>query len=125
MITEDYVSFETAKLLKEKGFNPIECGMYYSITTGKRTTELLTSLIACPTLQMAMKWLREVHCIFIGISLCERYENKMDNDTTIMFFFELLNLKEKQAINGFFQEYTHTYEEAVEAALKYSLENLI
>ena len=125
MITEDYVSFETAKLLKEKGFNNLECGMYYSITTGKRTTELLTSLIACPTLQMAMKWLREVHGIFIGISLCERYENKMDNDTTIMFFFELLNLKEKQLINGFFQEYTHTYEQACEAAIRYCLTNLI
>jgi len=125
MITEDYVSFETAKLLKEKGFNNLECGMYYSITTGKRTTELLTSLIACPTLQMAMKWLREVHGIFIGISLCERYENKMDNDTTIMFFFELLNLKEKQLINGFFQEYTHTYEQACEAAIQYCLTNLI
>ena len=125
MITEDYVSFETAKLLKEKGFNNLECGMYYSITTGKRTTELLTSLIACPTLQMAMKWLREVHGIFIGISLCERYENKMDNDTTIMFFFELLNLKEKQLINGLFQEYTHTYEQACEAAIQYCLTNLI
>ncbi len=74
---------------------------------------------------MAMAWLREVHGIFIGISLCERYENKMDNDTIIMFFFELLNLKEKQLIDGFFQGYIHTYEDAVEAALKYCLENVI
>ncbi len=28
MITEDYVSFETAKLLKEKGFDD-ECQKYY------------------------------------------------------------------------------------------------
>ena len=28
MITEDYVSFETAKLLKEKGFDS-ECHSYY------------------------------------------------------------------------------------------------
>ena len=136
MITEDYVSFETAKLLKEKGFDEYGFNGYIKYKYVKEfDTYLQTSeyvdynfkkyYYPCPTLQMAMKWLREVHNIFIGISVCERYENKTDLEPIVMFFFELLNLKEKQIINGYSQEYVHTYEEACEAAIKYCLENLI
>lgn len=112
-ITEDYVSFETAKLLKEKGFNPIECGMYYSIATGKRTTELLTSLIACPTLQMAMKWLRELHNIAIVV--------------TPSMFWGKYNVSIYKKDNDYPWRFSlcPSYEEAVESALKYCLENLI
>lgn len=74
MITEDYVSFETAKLLKEKGFNEL-CRYYYS-SKGKmyRTYGLKdrnytgVNTYSAPTLQMTMKWLREEHNIFIQIS---------------------------------------------------------
>lgn len=115
-ITEDYVSFETAKLLKEKGFNPLECGMYYSITTGKRTTELLTSLIACPTLQMATKWLREVHNIVIVVTpsmFWGKYNvsiYKKGNDYPIGFDGDSL---------------CSSYEEASEVAIKHCLKILI
>ena len=129
MITEDYISFETAKLLKEKGFDEAtfhdfdENGIWWF-------EEVLVNHnsqggIACPTLQMVMKWLRDVHNIFIGIFVCERYENLMDADTKIMFFFELFSLKEKQTIDVPYQYYVRTYEEACEAAIKYCLENLI
>ena len=112
MIKEDYVSFETAKLLKEKGFNPIECGMYYSITTGKRTTELLTSLIACPTLQMATKWLREVYNIDISVTP----DRKVG--------YSVLIFKDKRLPFDTLDSYS-IYEQACEAAIKYCLENLI
>lgn len=79
MITEDYVSFETAKLLKEKGFDE-ECFAYYYVMPHKtviaydkdfpKNSDL--SLIytnlefgSLPTLQMAMKWLREVYNLHI------------------------------------------------------------
>ena len=74
---------------------------------------------------MAMKWLREVHKMFIGISVCERYEVPTDEETKIMYFFEMLDLKEKNLINNVSQEYMVTYEGACEAAIKYCLENLI
>lgn len=139
MITEDYVSFEVAKLLKEKGFDCV-CKVWYAEYTSQFGGEKYSTIqfdnhnkfnenykFICyvPTLQMVMKWLREVHSIFIGISVCERYENKTDAETKVMFFFELLNLKEKQLIDGYSQEYVHTYEEACEEAIKYCLENLI
>ena len=47
MITEDYVSLETAKLLKEKGFDWC-CGNSYLNENG-------VILFPKPTLQMAMK----------------------------------------------------------------------
>ena len=80
MITEDYVSFETAKLLKEKGFDET-CRAFWKVWDNHTTicdcspshlfeychNSMLEQYnddeelnIACPTLQMAMKWLREV-----------------------------------------------------------------
>ena len=64
MITEDYVSFETAKLLKEKGFD--ECTIC-SFDKDGNPKDTLTPFVVSdgdvrrPTLQMAMKWLWEKH----------------------------------------------------------------
>ena len=67
MITEDYVSFEIAKLLKEKGFDEY-CG-YYDKTGEywdyKTFNHKGDEYISAPTLQMAMKWLRKVHNLSI------------------------------------------------------------
>jgi len=121
MISEDYVSFETAKLLKEKGFNPLECGVYYSIETGKRTTELLTSLIACPTLQMAMKWLREMYSLFIVI---DRHYFVVDKISHIASGFKY-SIEIKPINTIYIHNNYKSYEQACEAAIKYCLENLI
>lgn len=64
MITEDYVSFEIAKLLKEKGFNEY-CEKSYSLE-GKLYSNFPDDCILAPTLQMAAKWLR----VFHKIDLC-------------------------------------------------------
>ena len=67
MITEDYVSFEVAKLLKEKGFVEPLVNYYYT-AKGERVGYLMTEeQYLCPTHQLAMKWLREVYNIFIVI----------------------------------------------------------
>lgn len=78
MVTEDYVSFETAKLLKEKGFDIYGDGSFGSETrvfmeyspTGKirdvSTSKPHPKAYPAPTLQMAMKWLREKYGIFIA-----------------------------------------------------------
>lgn len=111
IISEDYVSFEVAKLLKDKGFDQ-NCATYYLdgqvwrhyhcevIPKGKQ-------IYAAPTLQMAMKWLREVHGIKIMI--------RPYIDGT--YSYEILN--------GFWYVNFDSYEDAAEAAIKYCLENLI
>jgi hypothetical protein len=117
MITEDYVSFEIAKLLKEKGFHE-DCKCQYgkggsiswtSCNNGNVTT------FARPTIQMTMKWLREVHNIDIfpwkigkGIYSCAIFNSNTGQDLSSNKDFP-----------------SEKYEETVESAIKYCLENLI
>lgn len=132
-ITEDYVSFEIAKLLKEKGFpqNPYICNTAYTLrgklsNNAKSFAHNFAEFDKCgikpitysmaPTLQMAMKWLREVHNIFICIVLLEDIDG---------YGFTVENIINKKYIATSKNDEYSTYEQAVEAALKYSLENLI
>lgn len=125
MITEDYVSFEIAKLLKEKGFN--EATFHDYDEEGKRWFEEVLVChnsqggIACPTLQMAMKWLREVHNYSISICL-DSYVEPYDNQ----YYIFIRRRKDKyDEISPCEQVYFDSYEEACEAAIKYCIESLI
>ena len=127
MITEDYVSFETAKLLKEKGFDGYtheRYGLYVNgefhrlpIDKGLLINPDIDEVYTALTHQMAMKWLREVHNIFISIVFCTYPSlNKVTWTPDITTFDSVFP---ESAI-----EYD-SYEEAGEAAIKYCLENLI
>ena len=129
MITEDYVSFEVAKLLEDKGFDEYSRGSYDGLMKfhereKSHNLELPpnTEVIA-PTLQMTMKWLREVHNIHIIAEPCfkEGIEAELDfNRWFWTIFIESGEYKPIRQINEF-----PTYEKACEAAIKYCLENLI
>lgn len=118
-IIEDYVSFETAKLLKEKGFDE-PCLMCYTSDKklgnyGHYNSYKNSDVFAltAPTLQMAMKWLREVHHIFLSI--------QQHIDMSYVWYAYV-----DGAAKGCDREsHNNTYEEACEAAIKYCLENLI
>ena len=135
MIKEDHVSFEIAKLLKEKGFDEYCLKNYWSSdkelhdwkwelsynrnSDGNRNTKDC----AAPTHQMAMKWLRETHNKHCDIGY----------DIDLKWFFQIMDLKEIVEYDYPETKYYHTenetgfnsYEEAVEAALKYCLEEVI
>ena len=127
---EDYVSFEIAKFLKEKGFDWI-CSVVYDLERPKscKDNKYYTNfgtlnhnkwpdLVSAPTLQMAMKWLREVKNIFISVDysyICGQYKH------TICLADSSLNHKYGANVDYDYK----TYEEAVEAALKYALTNII
>ena len=132
MIKEDYVSFETAKLLKEKGFDENTHMWYtvwgelgeYDITDRGRRPELY---INAPTLQMAMKWLREVYGVFISICNGNHKADNRDTSTpdNVCCFFVITDARalyeeEQQCLKEF-----SSYEDACEAAIKYCLENFI
>ena len=123
-IKEDYISFDVAKLLKEKGFNEdcrdsYDWGGNFHLNTSSNNGSI--KKIAAPTLQMVMKWLREVHniCITIYPDKAKRYEavlyDPKDNVEIILQSF---------GISGS-HIFGDSYEEACEAAIKYCLENLI
>ena len=120
MITEEHVSFETAKLLKEKGFNEY-CYSCYVIDEiqhydyKSRNSELIEGVISAPTQQMAMRYLREVHNIDIfpwkigkGVYSCAIFNSNTSQDLSSDKDFP-----------------SEKYEETAEAAIKYCLENLI
>ena len=130
MIIEDYVSFETAKLLKEKGFDA-HLHVYYSSEglvqwmTGKKwmqNKDLTSTACIRPTLQMAMKWLRERHNLFIFISTWLKHK-----DGTIQYYYEIRNLNDKdfETITESTITEFNSPEKTCEVAIKYCLENLI
>ena len=122
MIKEDYCSFEVAKLLKDKGFDGESYGIYIDENTfeeldfkSSNSPETSIYRIVTPTHQMAMKWLRKIHLQHIQISYLHgayrEYEYAVINTFNGKAYHEPVSFS--------------SYEEAVEAALKYSLENLI
>jgi hypothetical protein len=121
MIEEDYVSFEVAKLLEEKGFNRVvfKNSPHYAYNAdGQFSGPSWDAEYPAPTLQMAMKWLRKVHEIFIRPNISFLYP--------IRYYCEIFcygdNLKTQQDITT---ENFESPEEACEAAIRYCLENLI
>jgi len=135
MIKEDYISFETAKLLKEKGFDEIcsyEWGIpdvdkgyvlqKWTITNGQiKNSDLIDGAYTAPTQSLALKWLREVHNIHIEIyrTACG-YLYIISN---IPYGTDLYN-PEYGGDDENSGQWT-TYEKAVEAAILYVLKNLI
>ena len=141
MITEDYVSFETAKLLKERGYNGPS--VFYDEEDAYRwnsenfievpnpnydssipfDTETFREYLPHVTLAMAMKWLRENFNM-----------DPVPYATSIGWYFEVFDLTQRD-ITGCALLYDagipskekmlETYEEACESAIKYCLENLI
>lgn len=139
MITEDCISFETAKLLKEKGFDEPTTKSYY--TEGLENPmifshDLLPCIrpdeFLCPTLQMVMKWFRKKHQIGIFPS---QYHIYKDNTVSDEFGYgvEIIKLGTDIPLNPNGEKisdkdryFTSTsYEQACEAAIKYCLEKLI
>lgn len=115
-MNEDYVSFEVAKLLKEKGFD-LPCQAFYDndrvlIVSPVHTVndELEDSDIACPTLYVAQKWLREVQGIHIVI----------DFKSKDSWYYRIYDLDENELIEQS-EEYFNTYEGALQAGILESL----
>lgn len=127
MITETYVSFEVAKLLKEKGFDE-ECYTFYEYDSGDFYREERfpccnshSDDYAAPTQQRAMKWLREKYNICITI-----YPDKEKGYEAVLYHIKN-NVEIILQSFGFygFHIFGDSYEEACETAIKYCLENPI
>lgn len=150
MIKEDYVSLEVAKLLKERGFREwcsyfygtavqhngedidedeeyelkaegrgdeieyIEGGHLYHFNCNNSKEDI--NIWACPTQSLATKWLREIYDIFIVI-------RRGLTGTGWVYSHEIY--KDSQCWHAQYGASYNTYEEAVEKALKFSLEKLI
>ena len=124
MITEDYCSYEIAKLLKEKGF--VEPCLYFYFSNGKIEKAIglkdkntaCVSTFSAPTHQMALKWLREVYGLHIWVDY-----SRFDFNKERPYLWNIAETK----IDGEYWggTYHKSSKEAVESALKYVLENFI
>lgn len=120
MVTEDYVSFEVAKLLEAKWF-PIndflehKIGYYKGIPVSKITAEMIEEkMLSCIPQSVVMKWLRKVYKLHITI-FSQSQESWMYRIT-----------KPGQKLEeGAYGEDFYSYEEACDSAIKYCLTNLI
>ena len=134
---EDYCSYEVSKLLKEKGFDEKTLSYYEDnvLCHGDWFEWNRSPLghIAAPTLQLAMKWLREKHKLLISVDATPIYgkmkDDKGRNTCGILYWNYIASgewTNEKyNPIQKAFALSGETYEEAVEAACIYALNNLI
>ena len=114
MIKEQFVSFETAKMLKEAGFNE-HCHDIYDNVNGFRWFKIGESTpkgwVPCPTQALAAKWLRDVHHYTVCVWFAKDHEKwfyahgNLDN---MMF-------DEEYSISDFIYD---SYEQALEAGLQ-------
>ena len=125
MITESYVSFKTAKLLKEAGFN-VPCKSQYSEGMGVWNVEYTYDFNAddCgysrPTQALAARWLREVHGIVVDVTFCPPKQEK----NWKFFIGEIENMVWEGDYDSSNERYL-TYEEAMEDAIRQALRLII
>jgi len=96
---DELITFDTAKLAKEKGFK-FYTDSYYSSITGQIHTSSTSSfnlehMLSRPTQSLLQKWLREIHKIFININ-----SNENGHILTVGQFKEEYNIYEKALEEG-------------------------
>jgi hypothetical protein len=107
MIQEEFVTLETAKLLKEKGFNERK----YLIDVS--TLNHCYKYLSVPPQSVAQKWLRDTKCLHIEIGYM--YGDYWLYDILTIPTHDLIGLSDRSIVCY------NTYEEALEAGLQEAL----
>ena len=125
MIEEQFVSFDTAKMLKEAGFD-VPCISQYmqngfkwnGVRLNKVNFNEYESVFSCPTQALAARWLREAHhyavCVWYSAE-DEKWFYAYGNLDNMMF-------DEEYSISDLIYD---SYEQALEAGISFTLKNLI
>lgn len=141
---EDFVSFEIAKKLKEKGFTlgynlygykPIYTDVNTIVSiwnSGAYKKDYFGENIPCPTISQALKWLRKekkIHIPVLVITDCSKDADNNICEEWSFWSFSVTNLNDSSTVYDDFEkidciEY-QSYEEAALAGIKYVLDNLI
>ena len=119
MIEESYVSRDTARMLKEAGFDEVCRSAYYatgnSAVMYERNSMLSPGYVSRPTQALAARWLREVHHYAICVWFSKDHEKwfyahgDMDN----MVFDTNYNISE-----FIFDSYEEAFEAGLQEAIK-------
>jgi len=120
---EQLIEFETAKLLKEKGFPKLETNGYPSIAGGYTKDGVETMVLdksyfyQAPTQSLLQKWLRDTHNIHLTLDTCINgytcYLKKHEIGKLVQPSNEFYVLRESDHVD--------TYESALETGLQTAL----
>jgi hypothetical protein len=125
---EDFVTFEIAKKLKEKGFKqgyntfgyqPVfsdENTIKYISNIGAYETEYFGINVLCPTISQVLKWLRDEKNIHIGFGYSPRKKWRY----VVMYIDDRFYDKPTLSVNGFIK-----IKDAALTGIEYVLDNLI
>lgn len=132
-IKEDYVSFEVAKLLKEKGFKE-ECEYFYDEYKDEdeyvicsnggsvyNDDEYYPTYYSMPTIQAVLNWLTEAHDIYYDIKLLLADKAEEYGDLQLGVY----RLNCSGAYEWKCWLYADTYKELYKKYVKYCLTDLI
>lgn len=142
---EDFVSFELAKKLKEKGFKE-KClchyvgeDLYYNIESPIANNQLWFSHnkfdnvwhrdnYDAPTITQVSEWLRNTHKLFISPCVITDYQDDFHRDTTYWSFI-VVNIESGDSIYREYERVTEkryeSYEQTALAGIEYVIDNLI
>lgn len=124
-MTEELVTLETAKLLKEKGFDE-PCSIAINIEDGRKyisnrtNSEMPTKVCTNPTQSIAQKWLREIRGVYVWVEpvIGKRWKVSFcDFNVPI----EESDWMENEINKGNGYPVYDTYEEALEAGIQEAL----
>jgi hypothetical protein len=143
---EDFVTFEVAKKLKEKGFSckyPFAmydedgdfCPLFTSCDEDEDSKCIFGNrmyydyddflkykdAIIAPTISQTLKWLREEKLILIGLSPMQEY----DCNEIIEWCCTIFRADKRGGLSWQEEFYYQSYEEAAIAGIEYVLDNLI
>ena len=131
MIEESYVSFDTAKMLKEAGFEANLKTRYveeekdewafWESGTKRSDYNYFDDTIACPTQALAARWLREKHDTFVKM---ERVGSFDDKEFRFYWSYSIISVSTAclKSISGGRYD---SYEEALEEGIVQVLERII
>ena len=124
MIEESYVSFDTAKMLKEAGFEANLKTRYveeeedewafWDSGTKRSDYNYFDDTIACPTQSLAARWLRDVY----NVAIYSLYDEDMEQ-----WFYVIDSFTKNPVINGFhsgseYDDYESAFEAGLQEAIK-------
>ena len=123
MIEESYVSFDTARMLKEAGFD-VPCRSYYELEDGEIVMKdsigssdynaYEDTVCSRPTQALAARWLREVY----NVAIYSLYDDDMEQ-----WFYVVDAFTKNPVINGFqsgseYDDYESAFEDGLREAIK-------
>lgn len=125
MSKEQYVSFEVAKLLKQKEFDWEVRSLYgkyeddIGFSSWSNNYNTYDDLYSAPTQQMACDWVEKTYGFFIEVS------RHIDINGNYHYFYMILDKECKYASSGTHDNNYLSKYEAIESALEYVLTNII